>query len=746
MANTLSLLLDRVRSLDPDLASRLSREIEVRSKGVGLVFENHEPEAVALPSLNVKVHNRVAILPPRGIDPEALSSSRKKADRDAVDPLWGTIWTVSQMTTDAAQLVNGPDGFDETIDWPIADLVVMALFREPIYPGLTSTDGKVERGGDKPFHTVINAENFHALELLTYTHQGRVDAIYIDPPYNTRARDWKYNNDYVDPDDDDKHSKWLAFMDRRLRLARKLLNPKQSVLIVTIDEKEYLRLGLLLEQVFSDARIRMISTLINPKGVGVIEGFKRVDEYVYVVRLGAQGVKASTKVPLGSKALGGIEKDDETATIDSFGERDQAEDISQPRIGLDWQTFRRRDLASARGTKKGGPRQFYPIYVNAATGTIEAVGDPLAHSMPREGAPHRPGCVSVFPIREDGTEMNWATTGPSFLDRLEKGYARAGRATPGKPQPYVIQYLKTGSIKAIEEERAVVEGFNPDGSVIAHYQAEMSKSPPTQWNLRSHNAEHYGTKIVRSLLPGRTFPYPKSLFAVEDILRLFVGNKPDALILDFFSGSGTTAHAVMRLNKQDGGNRQCISVTNNEVSADEQSDLRAKHLRPGDPEWESRGICDHITKPRIKAAITGKTPEGTPVNGEYKFTDVFPMADGFEENAEFFTLTYGDPDDIEVGEAFEAIAPLLWLKAGARGPRIDTIPEEGFAVVETYAILFDVDAHRKLIKALDDAEGVRYVYVVTDYETEFARVCSTLAPNVEAERLYSSYLSNFEIV
>ena len=140
---------------------------------------------------------------------------------------------------------------DDDASAAIEDLVVVAEFRDPIYPGLVST-GKIERGGDKPFHTVINAENFHALQTLLFTHRGKVDCVYIDPPYNTGARDWKYNNDYVEGDDHYRHSKWLAFMERRLLLAKELLNPDDSVLIVTIDEKEYLRLGLLLEQIFPE--------------------------------------------------------------------------------------------------------------------------------------------------------------------------------------------------------------------------------------------------------------------------------------------------------------------------------------------------------------------------------------------------------------------------------------------------------------------------------------------------------------
>lgn len=108
----------------------------------------------------------------------------------------------------------------------------------------------------------------------------------------------------------------------------------------------------------------------------------------------------------------------------------------------------------------------------------------------------------------------------------KKGYARAGRAQLGKPQPYIIQYLKSGPISDIEEGRAIAEGRNADGSIIAYYEEAGAKAPPTQWNLRSHNAEHYGTKTLRALLQGRKFPFPKSLYAVEDVLRLFCRTQP----------------------------------------------------------------------------------------------------------------------------------------------------------------------------------------------------------------------------
>ena len=712
-------LISKAKAKDPQMGADLEREFRALSSRLsfGLNFERHRPEAVELPQRPVRRGDKVRVLPERG--------STAKGDQ--------RLWLVRKIIKDGEKKRADLELLDESAEPNsvlVDDLVVVAEFRDIIYPGLVST-GKVSRGGDKPFHTVINGENFHVLKALTWTHRGKVDAIYIDPPYNTGAKDWKYNNDYVEKDDLYRHSKWLAMMERRLLLAKELLNPSDSVLIITIDEKEYLRLGLLLEQVFEEAKIRMISTLINPKGVGVNEGFKRVDEYIFIVRFGSQGVTPSVSPSLGSRPIDHVER--------RSSDDDETED-EPVRAGLDWQTARRRDLQSVRRTRPG---QFYPIYVNVETGLIEAIGEAIPHEQDRNSVAGRPGCVPVFPVRDDGTEMNWSVTAPTFLDRWTKGYARAGRVQPGKPQPYIIQYLKSGPIADIEEGRAIVEGRNADGSVIAYYNEPGAKAPPTQWNLRSHNAEHYGTKILRALLPGRKFPFPKSLYAVEDVLRLFLLNKPDSITLDFFSGSGTTAHAVMRLNKQDGGNRQCISVTNNEVGADEQAVLREQGLRPGDPEWEQWGICDHITKPRVQAAITGTSGNGEPIAGAYKFTDEFPMSNGFEENAEFFTLTYETPVAVSYQTAFARIAPLLWLRAGSVGRRIEKQPAVGWDVVDSYGLLVELDKATDFLKVARKAEGLRIAYIVTDDERRFQALARRLPEGVEAIRLYESYLTNF---
>ena len=245
-------LIRQVAAQSPDLARDLEREIEVLSerRAFGLNFERHTPEEVELPGRPVRRGDKVHVLPARGETPKAANS---------------IMWVVESIDRAAETATVGrvdPNGTVETRDVAVVDLVVVAEFRDPIYPGLVST-GTVERGGDKPFHSVVNAENFHALQTLLFTHRGKVDAIYIDPPYNTGARDWKYNNDYVESEDQYRHSKWLAFMERRLLLAKELLNPDDSVLIVTIDEKEYLRLGLLLDQTFPEARIQMVTSVIN---------------------------------------------------------------------------------------------------------------------------------------------------------------------------------------------------------------------------------------------------------------------------------------------------------------------------------------------------------------------------------------------------------------------------------------------------------------------------------------------------
>lgn len=659
------------------------------------------PEVVELPGRPVRRGDKVRILPARGEKPS-------KADE--------RLWRVTGPLDDGEVALRALDDEEEAATAAREDLVVVAEFRDPIYPGLVST-GTVDQGGNKPFHTVINAENFHALQALLYTHRGTVDAIYIDPPYNTGARDWKYNNDYVEGDDLYRHSKWLAMIERRLLLAKELLNPDESVLIVTIDEKEYLRLGLLLEQTIPEGTIQMVSVSINPAPPARAGLFGRADEYYFFVFLGAASVPAT--------ALG-------REWVPAKGRTHRGE--------IRWDLLRK---SGASPTREGHPDTFYAFFITEDGKRIHSVGDPIGVGSSRHETVAPVGTFAAWPIRQDGSEGRWRLQPSTARRVMSEGGIRLG-APKGETTP--IYYLSEGEREKIQSGVYGVTGYREDGSAITTSldSEERRIVPGTQWRISSHDSTQYGSRLLAKLLPTRKFPYPKSLYAVEDALRFAVGTKQDALIVDFFAGSGTTAHSVMRLNKQDGGRRRSISVTNNEVSADEQKGLREGYLRPGDPEWEGLGICEFITKPRITAAVTGIAPDGEPIKGDYKFTDEFPMADGFEENVEFLTLTYEAPLRVASHRDFGRVAPLLWLRAGSRGRRIGDI-SAGWDVADAYGVLADLDLVAPFLEALRAEGGAQIAFIVTDEDRLFETIAHELPDHVEPVRLYESYLRNFEI-
>lgn len=397
--------------------------------------------------------------------------------------------------------------------------------------------------------------------------------------------------------------------------------------------------------------------------------------------------------------------------------------------------------------RENSPGCFYPVYIDPKRKTIEKVGDALPLNQDISSVPEIDGLVAVWPFAKGtGAEKRWRMTAPNLRELVAGGCVKVG-AYDKKADRWTLLYLGRGQRERIERGELKVIGKDNRGVLEVEESKEkvVLQSAKTVWNRQSHNAGEYGSRLILKLLPERRFPFPKSLYAVEDALRIAVKNKPNAVVLDFFSGSGTTAHAVMRLNKQDGGRRQCISVTNNEVSADEQRTLRRQGLRAGDPEWEELGICDYITKPRITAAITGMTPEGKPIKGDYKFTDEFPMSDGFEENAAFFTLTYESPLSVRHGRAFERVAPMLWLRAGAQGRIITSLGECGWDVAEAYAVLENFDDQHSFFEELAQSQSVRTVFLVTDDDAVFQMACRRLGEDVEPVRLYSSYLQNFEI-
>ena len=264
-------LISRIQ--DEELRKEIQNEVDklTKQKKFGLVFENHIPECTPLYDLPIKVGSLVA---------------QKNANIN-------DLYLVTAINEGIASCLR--KSTDETVVLPTKSLVVVARFGEPIYPYLKPIDSVCNAPDSDLWHTLIEADNYHALQLLEYLYAGKVDCIYIDPPYNTGAKDWKYNNDFVDGNDAYRHSKWLSFMEKRLKLAKKLLNPDDSVLIVTIDEKEYLHLGCLLEEIFPEAQMQMISDVINRHGVARGSEFSRTNEFIYFLRFGSASVE-KTKV------------------------------------------------------------------------------------------------------------------------------------------------------------------------------------------------------------------------------------------------------------------------------------------------------------------------------------------------------------------------------------------------------------------------------------------------------------------
>ncbi len=683
-------LIDRVT--DPGLKAQLQAAVDklAKQKKFGLVFEEHLPECTPLYEVPVKKGRMV---------------SRKRGETSE-------LYVVLTITDGIATCL--PKNGGEAVKLPVDKLVSVAEFGEPIYPCLQPIDTVCNAPDSDLWHTLIEADNYHALQLLEYLYAGKVDCIYIDPPYNTGARDWKYNNDYVDGSDQYRHSKWLSMMQKRLRIAKKLLNPADSVLIITIDEKEYLHLGCLLEEMFSEANIQMVSSNISRKGAARMNSFTRVNEFIFFVMIG-------------------------NYTLEALDDADYAKKGE----AIHWQSFRR---SSASNIRTSRPFQFYPIYVDTRSRRIVKVGDAIPHGMDRFSVEQIDNCVAVFPVRDDGTEMLWGVTPDECRGRAKKGYIKAAKYTPDKPQQFIIQYLMSGTIHDIETGKIVVAGYESDGSVKAENVETRQIMPKSQWSFSTHDARDFGSKILKSIL-GNRFDFPKSLYAVHDCMNYFVKNKPNALIVDFFAGSGTTLHAVNLLNAEDGGHRRCILVTNNEVSADEAKTLSAQGYQPGDPEWEKLGIARYVTWPRTVCSIEGHDINGQPLKGNYLGSER-PMSDGFQANAAFFKLGFLDKTSVALGEQFWQMIPTLWLKAGARGPcpSLDggpvppmlVLPENGFAVLseelafEDFAV--EVNAHPE----------IETVYIITDYEAGF----QVMARRLKAPRtfqLYRDYLDNFRI-
>ena len=392
---------------------------------------------------------------------------------------------------------------------------------------------------DAPNHILIEGDNLEALTALSYTHEGKIDVIYIDPPYNTGARNWKYNNDFVDSEDGYKHSKWIGWVRRRIVIARKLLK-NAGIIVVTIDDYEYAQLRLLMDEIFrEDNYLATVVIKNNPSGRSTVRGFSVNHEYALFYSKSEHS------------SLGRLSHNEDQRS--RYSEKDN--------VGyFEWENFRKNGTDSDR---KDRPKQFFPIILNTDSNTLRI---PFLEWNEQErkyiyDAELLDNERLLLPITSEGTEKVWKYG----LERTQS--ILANLLVKRKQNRYELYRKKY---------------INDEGSL-----------PRTWWDKPEYSARDNGTRVLTNIFgPIKVFDFPKAPEAVKDSLKAANLGK-DGTILDFFAGSGTTLHATMQLNAEDGGHRQCILVTNNE-----------------------NNICEEVTYERNKRVINGyTTPKGVEVPG-----------------------------------------------------------------------------------------------------------------------------------
>lgn len=427
-------------------------------------------------------------------------------------------------------------------------------------------DKAIINGVDNPNHILIEGDNLHALTALTFTHEGKIDVIYIDPPYNTGNKDFKYNDSFVDKEDSFRHSKWLSFMDKRLKIAKRLLSDNGAIFI-SIDDYEVGQLKLICNEIFGESNfVGQWNWFKSATPPNLSHKIKKNVEFI----LGYEKIKNNTKykgIQKDSKSDDPITKPQNTLKVLTF-----------PPNTINFKNENFQLQAGIYGTEKYPNKLLNDLIVENHTNTNE---------------------VSF--------ENRFVWTQPKLDEEL------ANSTIINCSKTTVISYKKQNYSEEVPPNLI-------DESVGVDTTEEAGKSL----------YEIFGEKM---------FDYPKPVSLIKYLLSF----KENPIILDFFAGSGTTLHATMELNAEDGGNRQTIIITNNEIDAKTEKDLLEKGIEKGSEEFENYGICQAVTYERNKRVIEGYTNskgvefEGLKNNNLRYFKSEFVPSSKTEQNKRLLT-------------------------------------------------------------------------------------------------------------
>lgn len=512
---------------------------------------------------------------------------------------------------------------------------------------------------DAPNHLIIEGDNLAALTELSYTHAGKVDVIYIDPPYNTGHKDFAYNDSYVDAEDEYRHSKWLYFMAKRLKIAKSLLKDT-GVIFISIDDNEQAQLKMLCMEIFGSRNfLQQIIVESNPRGSQSSRYFANTHEYLFVF----------SKIPNPDISFGHQKGEDALSEYPFEDEKGRYRLLGLRQRGGAWR-------------KEDRPMLHYPIYVNPATREVS-----LTQSSEFS--------IEVIPQRPTGELGRW-TWSPQKLSK----------------QKNEIVGVKVN--EGTEREKWDIARKNYLASVSGEIRTTKVKS---LWIEKEINYQNGGSE-VKEIIGDGLFAYPKPLFLLRKILSCCT--KQESIILDFFAGSGTTLHAAMLLNAEDGGKRICILCTNNE-----------------------NGICENVTYERNKRVIEGYTkPNGEEVAGladnnlRYYGTEFLPRERSVKNMREL----------VQASTGLLCIKNDLYTEALFGGRKMNPkyaryFENSGKRMLVIYEEL-SIPFIANIIKTMPDSEKIK-VYVFSHgsyaYDDEFAEVEDRVELCALPQAIYDAY-------